>query len=129
MLDGSTQRPSLGPTEAVMQCPRCRSENRDAVKFCEDCGTRLTSSCLQCGAEITPGKRFCGSCGASVAIQPADRFAGPATYTPKHLAEKILTSPTRRRSRLSARPSWCSPVSRARGYTPKRRVGLLSASA
>jgi class 3 adenylate cyclase/tetratricopeptide (TPR) repeat protein len=75
-----------------MQCPRCRAENRDGLKFCEDCGARLGGTCSRCGAEITPGKRFCGSCGAPVAGQTADRFAVPESYTPKHLAEKILTS-------------------------------------
>jgi class 3 adenylate cyclase/pimeloyl-ACP methyl ester carboxylesterase len=76
----------------MMQCPRCRAENRDGLKFCEDCGTRLGVICSQCGAEVTPGKKFCGSCGAPIAGQTADRFASPQTYTPKHLAEKILTS-------------------------------------
>ena len=75
-----------------MQCPRCRAENRDGLKFCEDCGARLGGTCSRCGAELTSGKRFCGSCGAPVASQPADRFAVPENYTPKHLAEKILTS-------------------------------------
>jgi class 3 adenylate cyclase len=46
----------------------------------------------QCHAEITPGKKFCGSCGAPVAGQPTSRFAAPEAYTPRHLAEKILTS-------------------------------------
>jgi class 3 adenylate cyclase/predicted ATPase len=62
------------------------------VKFCEDCGARLGVTCAQCAAEITPGKRFCGSCGAPVAAPAAIRFAAPEAYTPKHLAEKILTS-------------------------------------
>ena len=46
----------------------------------------------QCGAEVTPGKRFCGSCGSPVAAQDTGRFAAPDSYTPQHLAEKILTS-------------------------------------
>jgi class 3 adenylate cyclase/tetratricopeptide (TPR) repeat protein len=75
-----------------MQCPRCRVENRDGLKFCEDCGARLGGACSRCGADITSGKRFCGSCGAPIAGQTADRFAVPENYTPKHLAEKILTS-------------------------------------
>ncbi len=75
-----------------MSCPRCHAENRDGLKFCEDCGARLGVTCLKCGAEITPGKRFCGSCGTPVTGQTANRFAAPETYAPKHLAEKILTS-------------------------------------
>src|SRR5262245_48625184 len=75
-----------------MKCPRCNAENRDGLKFCEDCGARLAVACVQCGAEITPGKKFCGSCGNPVAVRHGARFATPESYTPKLLAEKILTS-------------------------------------
>jgi predicted ATPase/class 3 adenylate cyclase len=75
-----------------VRCGRCQSDNRDGVKFCEECGGRLLLNCASCGAEILPDKRFCGACGTPVAPQPAERFASPQGYTPKHLAEKILTS-------------------------------------
>jgi Double zinc ribbon len=75
-----------------MTCPRCHAENRDGLRFCEDCGNRLTVTCSQCGGELAPGKRFCGSCGTPVAGQSATRTPTPESYTPKHLAEKILTS-------------------------------------
>ena len=76
-----------------MTCPRCHAENRDSLKFCEDCGARLTAVCPTCRAEITPGKRFCGSCGASLSSDaPAQRFSAPESYTPKHLAERIINS-------------------------------------
>ena len=40
-----------------------------------------------------PGNKFCGQCGASlVQAATAAKFASPEAYTPKHLAEKILTS-------------------------------------
>src|SRR2546425_1100772 len=76
-----------------MQCPRCHAENRDGLRFCEDCGTRLAVTCASCGAEVTQGKRFCGECGAPLGAAPAAaRFTSPESYTPRHLAEKILTS-------------------------------------
>ena len=75
-----------------MRCSRCSSDNRDGVKFCEECGGRLLLNCSSCGAEILPDKRFCGACGTPVSPQPAERFASPQGYTPKHLAEKILTN-------------------------------------
>ena len=50
-------------------------------------------TCVSCGAETAPGKRFCGSCGAAVSGAPAgERFVSPESYTPRHLAKKILTS-------------------------------------
>ena len=75
-----------------MKCPGCHAENDDRLKFCEDCGTSLVHACPQCGAPIRPGKKFCGECGSSLDAPPASRFASPQQYTPKHLAERILTS-------------------------------------
>ena len=74
-----------------MTCPRCHAENRDGLRFCEDCGSRLTPTCAQCGGELAPGKRFCGSCGAPAGIE-SGRTPSPESYTPRHLATKILTS-------------------------------------
>ncbi|MBI4611955.1 MAG: zinc ribbon domain-containing protein [Candidatus Rokubacteria bacterium] len=75
-----------------MQCPRCQAHNREGVRFCEECDLAVT--CSNCGAEVGPEKKFCGSCGAPLAAQPGDRFTSPQAYTPRHLAEKILTSKT-----------------------------------
>ena len=75
-----------------MQCPQCQTEIREGVRFCEDCGARIALSCSTCGAEILPGKKFCGSCGTPVDGQTEEQFASPETYTPKYLAERILTS-------------------------------------
>ncbi len=74
-----------------MQCPRCQAQNDQAAKFCEDCGARLEAVCPSCGQPVATGKKFCRSCGASL-IADASRFTSPQAYTPKHLAEKILTS-------------------------------------
>ncbi len=80
-----------------MTCPACQFENPPAMRFCGQCGTALAPRCPQCGAEVPAGFRFCGQCGAglqpSAAAKPAAAPAGPSrrpSYTPKHLAEKIL---------------------------------------
>lgn len=75
-----------------MKCPQCQAQNREGVKFCEECGARLALACPACGAEVAPDKKFCGACGAPLATPSPERFASPHAYTPKHLAEKILTS-------------------------------------
>jgi predicted ATPase/class 3 adenylate cyclase len=49
-------------------------------------------ACGHCGAEILAEKKFCGSCGNPVGGPTPERFVSPQGYTPKHLAEKILTS-------------------------------------
>ena len=76
-----------------MNCPRCQHDNPAGVKFCGECGARLESGCAACGAANPPGNKFCGQCGASlVQALTSAKFASPEAYTPKHLAEKILTS-------------------------------------
>src|SRR5215467_4499478 len=76
-----------------MRCPECGHENAAEMKFCGECGTRLTVLCRECGVGNAPAQRFCGQCGARLGSEASSRqFASPESYTPKHLAEKILTS-------------------------------------
>jgi len=85
-----------------MKCTNCRHENPPGQKFCGECGGRLEAACPSCQTTNPPGQKFCGECGAALSGEPAsvevaparptDRFASPESYTPKHLAEKILTS-------------------------------------
>src|SRR5262250_1101064 len=77
-----------------MRCPRCQHENPTGSNFCLGCGARFGSSCSSCGNELPPGSRFCNKCGTPVALESSgqSRFSSPESYTPKHLAEKILTS-------------------------------------
>src|SRR5262249_27415296 len=77
-----------------MRCPRCQHENPTGSNFCLGCGARFGSSCSSCGNELPPGSRFCNKCGTAVALESPgqSRFSSPESYTPKHLAERILTS-------------------------------------
>src|ERR1700682_4790909 len=76
-----------------MRCPRCERENPARLKFCGECGARLASVCPACGASNAPTQKFCGECGALLSSgAPAAKFATPDRYTPKHLAERILSS-------------------------------------
>jgi class 3 adenylate cyclase/tetratricopeptide (TPR) repeat protein len=76
-----------------MKCSRCQHENPSGVKFCGECGTRLESPCPSCGASNPPTNKFCNDCGAPIAqVATATKFFSPESYTPKHLAEKILSS-------------------------------------
>jgi Adenylate and Guanylate cyclase catalytic domain/Double zinc ribbon len=78
----------------VMQCPACRHENPPQAKFCLECGARLAQRCGHCGTELPQSARFCLECGQPVgsAADARARFTSPESYTPKHLAEKILAS-------------------------------------
>src|SRR5215470_14094672 len=77
-----------------MKCPRCEQDNPTHARFCLGCGARLELACGSCGTELPGGARFCLQCGQAVAAGTAApvRSPAPESYTPKHLAEKILTS-------------------------------------
>jgi class 3 adenylate cyclase/tetratricopeptide (TPR) repeat protein len=90
-----------------MLCVGCQHENPDGARFCNACGAALEASCAACGQANPPGARFCNGCGAALGHGPAAAAAGstpaeptaghlsdatdPRSYTPKHLAERILT--------------------------------------
>jgi class 3 adenylate cyclase/tetratricopeptide (TPR) repeat protein len=77
-----------------VRCPACQTDNPDTKKFCRQCGAKLVLVCAQCGAACLPGDEFCGDCGCSLskASAPAVDYSQPQTYTPKFLADKILSS-------------------------------------
>jgi hypothetical protein len=76
-----------------MGCPSCGFENASGIKFCGECGASLKLKCASCGFENAPAIKFCGECGKP--LSEASKSApspDPRSYTPKHLADKILTS-------------------------------------
>jgi class 3 adenylate cyclase/tetratricopeptide (TPR) repeat protein len=79
-----------------MKCPRCQQENEAGAKFCEECAAPLARTCGNCGRQLSATAKFCPECAhpaSPAAPAPtAQRFISPESYTPKHLAEKILTS-------------------------------------
>jgi ribosomal protein L40E len=77
-----------------VRCPHCQSENPPQAKFCLECGAKLALACFKCGTALPSRARFCLECGHPVSSPPTvpSRFNSPEGYTPKHLAEKILTS-------------------------------------
>jgi class 3 adenylate cyclase/tetratricopeptide (TPR) repeat protein len=83
-------------------CPSCGAENPATNRFCGGCGAALVAVCSVCGERNPTTSRFCGACGARLgegaaaapapAPTPAPAIASPDSYTPRHLAEKILTA-------------------------------------
>jgi class 3 adenylate cyclase len=95
-----------------MYCPSCGSDNPAGAKFCIECAAPLQRRCSSCGTENPPQAKFCAECGASLtekqkakgkrqkakrSSRPSDSRlwtldTRPVSYTPKHLADKILTT-------------------------------------
>jgi len=81
-----------------MKCFRCGHANPERARFCLECGTPVTHGCASCGTELPSGAKFCLECGTAVAgATPGKSTAAapervPLSYTPRHLADKILQS-------------------------------------
>ncbi|MGH2600464.1 MAG: zinc-ribbon domain-containing protein, partial [Dehalococcoidia bacterium] len=75
-----------------MKCPRCAHENPQGARFCEECATPLAGTCANCGKSLSATAKFCHACAHPVASAAGTPSRSPDSYTPKHLAEKILTS-------------------------------------
>lgn len=101
-----------------MRCKSCQHDNRPDARHCGGCGVSLLLVCAACAHGNAAGNRFCDVCGTglsgllpAVTVAPAlvtssgadalnpslrdtaDRTATLArSYTPAHLAEKILSA-------------------------------------
>jgi class 3 adenylate cyclase len=80
-----------------MRCSACGAENRTGARFCNGCGAALAATCASCGQGNPPGSRFCNECGQALTAPtrssepaPTPPASSPHSYTPRHLAEKIL---------------------------------------
>src|SRR4029453_17535062 len=84
-------RASKGRKDRSLACPQCGHANPPASRFCKGWGAPLEAPCPSCGPGNAPASRFCSACGAS--LMPATAtLRAPQTYTPRHLAARILTS-------------------------------------
>src|SRR5437867_9298453 len=79
-----------------MECPRCHYANAGGARFCGECGASLTRdvTCSSCGHANPAGQTFCNGCGGRLDESARSAARDRRAYTPKHLAEKILTSRT-----------------------------------
>ncbi len=90
-----------------MRCPSCGFDNPEGMNFCGKCANPLSPRCPQCGFENPAGFAFCGKCATPLTPQPHPPVSSfkfqvssfqlptpspqpPVSYTPKHLAERIL---------------------------------------
>ncbi len=75
-----------------MKCPSCNYENPEGSNFCNRCGAKLELDCPQCGRVNPPDSSYCNNCGQILRETKPIDFSQPHSYTPRFLADKILTS-------------------------------------
>jgi class 3 adenylate cyclase/tetratricopeptide (TPR) repeat protein len=77
---------------ADVTCPRCQVQNSADALFCDQCAAPLALTCRSCGAANRPNSKFCGQCATPLGSAAPARPPAPGAYTPKHLADRILSS-------------------------------------
>ncbi|MHC4458875.1 MAG: double zinc ribbon domain-containing protein [Planctomycetota bacterium] len=81
--------------ESQMKCPKCQFANPEDMQFCGKCGAKLENTCPQCNSSNPSDFKFCGKCGHDL-TRPKEAltvdYSKPHSYTPKFLADKILTT-------------------------------------
>jgi len=78
-----------------MKCSKCKFDNPVSAKFCVECGNPMEFLCPNCEATTPAVGKFCMQCGHNLHF-PRDTtsidFSKPKSYTPKFIADKILTN-------------------------------------
>jgi class 3 adenylate cyclase/tetratricopeptide (TPR) repeat protein len=72
-----------------VKCPTCQTENREDVKFCEQCGASMELECPNCKARAPRGRKFCGRCGEALS---APSSAPPERAPPTEAERKNVTA-------------------------------------
>jgi class 3 adenylate cyclase len=54
-----------------MICAKCKTENPEGLKFCNECGAAFKMPCASCGFENAPTAKFCGQCGGRINAESA----------------------------------------------------------
>ncbi|HEV8718493.1 MAG TPA: adenylate/guanylate cyclase domain-containing protein, partial [Candidatus Binatia bacterium] len=90
-----------------MRCQSCGSDNPEGVNFCIECAAPFKNRCPHCGFENLARAKFCGECATPLVQQSQVQSLKskvenlsdsrlqtldprPVSYTPPHLAERIL---------------------------------------
>src|SRR5437899_7175821 len=79
-----------------LHCPSCQAENRPGARFCNECGTPLLAQPTASQRQARPGRQREGQIARRSRKRPASDSGvrplelAPASYTPRHLAQRIL---------------------------------------
>lgn len=76
-----------------MKCPKCKLDNREGVKYCERCGTKLELVCPKCRTVLSLDTRFCGQCGEKlIPIERTPKISSASLFKVPLLTQGAVAS-------------------------------------
>jgi len=112
-----------------LHCLRCQFENREGVRFCEQCGATLERACHGCGATVPLDRKFCGACGAPLTTSDEASAATPTEPAPTAPAEaraRVRTPEGERRQVTVLFADLSGYTELSRGLDPEETHRLLN---
>jgi hypothetical protein len=76
-------------TSAVVMCNKCKYENDQGSKFCNNCGAKLENACPNCGKNNPEGSAFCSNCGTNLGLQ-IETTKMPQSQEPSIMEDNFL---------------------------------------
>ena len=77
-----------------MKCASCGFDNREGVKFCENCGEAMEAKtgrfCPDCGHQNRPGVKFCENCGAPMGARSLNQLAPRPVPQPQPMQPQVV---------------------------------------
>ena len=74
-----------------MLCAKCKTENPEGLKFCNECGAPFKTPCASCEFENAPAAKFCGQCGAALGAPAPTVSAKKSDQTQIRLTQAAAT--------------------------------------
>ncbi|KAG7159385.1 putative Double zinc ribbon-containing protein [Homarus americanus] len=103
IMDSSTQRVTMTQEMQEVVCV-CGSQKRvrEKSKFCQDCGTKISTQCPSCQETVPLRYKYCDSCGSSLNGAPDNLPAPISTHQSSNEQTHNLTTRVILQSSLSA---------------------------
>ena len=118
---------ALCAEKATKSQPRACTSSLRCGTLCAECGTSLIKpiSCPTCGTANEPEAKFCDACGHALKEAKAPPpTQDPRSYTPTHLAKKILGSRAALEGEHKQEMSWVLEAGVLKVTNPQAQVTL-----
>lgn len=73
-----------------MECPKCKTNNKEEAICCRNCGEKLAIKCPQCGRIFPLDAKYCDECCQELSINDASNEGKSSVKTPKTKTKAVV---------------------------------------